>query len=132
MGDLRRWIEARGLLALLALLAVLLVLTLRLALPGGVMPRIEDGRVVAALCNGGGTVLISGQDRNAPDQGAHDTPCVFCALALAALGGGDAPLVAAVSSPDPFPEPTAQQALLLPIPPRSRPPSQAPPRARSA
>lgn len=128
MGELRNWLRARG---RIALIAMLLVLSLRLALPGGVMPRLEQGRIVAALCSGTALVPVPHGDHAPSDEPGKETPCAFAGLAFAAIGGGDGPALAVASVPAVSVFSLLPAALALVPVSHLRPPAHGPPPAFS-
>lgn len=125
MKGVRAFILDRG---RFALVAVLLALSLRLAMPGGVMPTFDDGGIRFAVCHGTGAEPSS---QPGGEHAAHDTPCAFSGLAFAALSGGEPAIV-----PPPYgfaepADPRSPTALHLLPPTKLRPPAQGPPRIRS-
>lgn len=113
----------------LAALILAAALLLRVLVPAGFMPVVEQGRVSLTLCSGYGPVVAKPMHHGGHHMPVQQTqsPCAFADLALPVLGGVD-PLILAVALAF-----VAILALLLAAvvapstPSRLRPPLRAPP-----
>lgn len=101
MQSLRSALLKQPLLAATVLLAALLV---RMLVPAGFMPVVEDGRLTLAICSGygpvaaapaahgmdhGGGHAMAGMTHHEDPQHQAQNPCAFADLAVPALGGAD-------------------------------------------
>jgi len=117
------------LLAAAALIA--LALAMRMAVPGGLMPRADHDRIVVALCSGSGAAHVTidvGKDRGDPSHdGQAETPCAFAGLGSPSLAGGADPILLTVAVA--FAMLLAARAVvpLVAVPLRLRPPLRGPP-----
>jgi hypothetical protein len=79
----------------MAALVVAAALLLRVAVPAGFMPVVEDGRFTVLICSGAGPVkavaAMPGMDHATHHRGEAEPPksCAFSDLSLQALGGAD-------------------------------------------
>ena len=90
---------------LLALAIGLSAMVLRLAVPAGFMPAIEQGRLTLALCSGYGQAVsapshemassTTGVAHHGEDRPKADNSCAFADLALPAIGSADPVLLEA-------------------------------------
>lgn len=85
----------------LAALLIAAALALRVLVPAGFMPVLDQGRIIVSICSGSGPMTMAiampgmaGHDDAAPDALAGKA-CAFADLALPALGGADPVLLAA-------------------------------------
>ncbi len=95
--------------------AFALALSLRLALPAGLMPVQTAQGLVVSLCGGmaGATIVVDvglGEDPDQPGQERPAQPCAFALLGAPAVAG-DAPVA---------PAPPASVPLALAVPPLHR------------
>ena len=84
--------------AALAGLLVAAALALRVLVPAGFMPSVENGRVVIAICTGYGPMTMAMPGMDHQDDGKSEqakSPCAFADLALPAIGSADPVLLAA-------------------------------------
>ncbi|WP_298675784.1 hypothetical protein [uncultured Sphingomonas sp.] len=91
MAALRRLLRTCPALAALIVAAALLV---RVLVPAGYMPTLDNGRIVIAVCSGYGpammAITIPGLDHHdAQDGDQAKSPCAFADLALPMIGGAD-------------------------------------------
>lgn len=134
MGILRSALLKHPLLVLAIGLAAL---ALRIAVPAGYMPVVDQGRLALTLCNGSGPVAASApthHDASSKPTTHHDGgdykaegSCAFSDLSLPAIGGADAVQLAAAL----IFILAAGLSLLAVLPPRAalrlRPPLRGPP-----
>lgn len=97
MTSIRAIIYAHRALATLLLMGALL---LRMTVPAGFMPALDQGRMIVSVCNGMGVskmvVQIPGLEHK---SGGNETQksCVFSDLSLPSLAGADPILLAALA-----------------------------------
>jgi len=89
MAALRRLLRTCPALAALIVAAALAV---RVLVPAGYMPTLDNGRVVIGICSGAGpkmmAIAIPGLDHH-DDGDRVQNPCAFADLALPMIGGAD-------------------------------------------
>ncbi|WP_298891248.1 hypothetical protein [uncultured Sphingomonas sp.] len=91
MAALRRLLRTCPALAALIVAAALAV---RVLVPAGYMPTLDNGRIVIGICNGYGpmtmAIAVSGLDHHGDADGHQaQSPCAFADLALPLIGGAD-------------------------------------------
>ncbi|WP_373476528.1 hypothetical protein [Sphingorhabdus sp.] len=100
MRSLRNLIHARP---LLALLLVAMAVCVRALVPSGYMVSAGSKTITVGLCSGIAdaattqTITIpmqSGGDKMPAHRGKAEMPCAFASLAMGAMAGADAPLLA--------------------------------------
>lgn len=79
---------------MLAALIVAAALAVRVLVPAGYMPTLDNGSVVIGICSGYGpkmiAVTIPGLDHHGDESDQARSPCAFADLALPLIGGADA------------------------------------------
>lgn len=109
-----------GVVALLLAAAMLL----RLLVPAGFMPMVQDGAIALAICQGSGPPLVSPATHGMKHHGEAPVKtsegCAFADLALPLLGGAPPVLLAAL----------LLLAFAVALHFRAQPPSRAAPRLR--
>jgi len=88
MAALRRLLRTCPALAALIVAAALAV---RVLVPAGYMPTLDNGRIVIGICNGYGpmtmAIAVSGLDHHGDADGHQaQSPCAFADLALPLIG----------------------------------------------
>ena len=81
--------------SLLALGIGLAALLLRLTVPAGFMPVLDQGRLALTICPGSGSATESGMAHHDGGQPKTDSNCAFADLAVPAVAGADPVLAAA-------------------------------------
>lgn len=98
MHSLRRLVRSNRLIAATFLVLALLV---KLVVPVGFMPVVDNGRIVISICSGSGPMALSipdlghGPSDGHGDLGRSEQPCVFAGLSTASLAAADPVVLAA-------------------------------------
>ena len=85
----------------LASFVLALALAMKLVVPAGFMPTVDDGHIVISICTGTGPMkMVMAVPGKAPgeDGGHHEKaeqPCAFAGLSLPSLAAADPALLAA-------------------------------------
>lgn len=112
---------------MLAGMVIALALAMKLFIPTGFMPTLDDGHIVVSVCSGMGqtkmVIAIPGLEKSQSKDGQHskaEQPCAFAGLSAPSLAAVD-PLLLAIA---------ILFVLALGIRPLAKPASKAPPYLR--
>lgn len=95
MHSLRRLVRSNRLIATAFLVLALLV---KLVVPAGFMPVIDNGRIVISICSGTGPMALSIPDLGhgpSDSHGKSEQPCLFSGLSASSLAATDPVVLAA-------------------------------------